>query len=37
MAEPKLEVTVVKATDLKNVDKKGKSDPYAVLELEGTE
>ncbi|EGD79809.1 hypothetical protein PTSG_10792 [Salpingoeca rosetta] len=37
MAEPKLEVTVLRATDLKNVEKKGKSDPYAVLELAGTE
>jgi hypothetical protein len=33
MAE--LTVTVLKATELKNLEKKGKSDPFAVLTYEG--
>eukprot|EP00043_Microstomoeca_roanoka_P019046 m.208684 g.208684 ORF g.208684 m.208684 type:complete len:2004 (-) comp16932_c1_seq2:1013-7024(-) len=35
MSDPRVEVTVLKGTDLKNVDKKGKSDPYVILELDG--
>eukprot|EP01147_Barroeca_monosierra_P001362 gene1362-4537_t len=35
MGDPRLTVTVICGTDLKNVDKKGKSDPYVILELDG--